>query len=147
MKQKLFIILGLAVLIVILVGLNAVSYTQKEKELDSEFYPNRSTYNLGSTGTRAFFDLLTETGRKPVRWQNAPAELLTGKTKPATFVIIGQTRRQDLHRAQASDPRALVDVRLLPGLAHDFSCARAASYIAAGSSLPCSSSCGAKLGT
>jgi hypothetical protein len=95
MKQKLFIILGLAVLIVILVGLNAISYTQKEKEQDSEAYPNRSTYNLGATGTRAFFDLLTETGRKAVRWREAPAELLVNdKNKPATFVIIGQTRKE-----------------------------------------------------
>lgn len=95
MKQKVFIILGLAVLIVILIGLNAVSYTQKEKELDSEAYPNRSTYNLGSTGTRAFYDLLTETGRKPVRWQESPAELLIdNKNKPATFVIIGRTRKE-----------------------------------------------------
>jgi len=95
MRQKLFIILGLAVLIVILIGLNAVSYTQKEKELDSELFPNRSTYNTGATGTRAFFDLLTETGRKPVRWQDAPAELLlNNKNKPATFVIIGQTRQE-----------------------------------------------------
>ncbi len=95
MKQKLFIILGLAVLIIILIGLNAVSYTQKEKELDSELFPNRSTYNTGATGTRAFFDLLTETGRKPVRWQDAPAELLlNNKNKPATFVIIGKTRQE-----------------------------------------------------
>jgi hypothetical protein len=94
LKQKVFIFVGLAVLIIILIGLNAVSYTQKEKELDSEFYPNRSTYNTGSTGTRAFFDLLTETGRKPVRWQDAPTELLiNNKNKPATFVIIGQTRQ------------------------------------------------------
>ena len=95
MRQKLFIILGLAVLIIVLVGLNAISYTQKEKDLDSEAYPNRSTYNLGATGTRAFFDLLTETGRKPVRWREAPAELLVNdKNKPATFVIVGQTRRE-----------------------------------------------------
>jgi hypothetical protein len=94
MRQKLFIILGLAVLIIILVGLNAISYTQKEKELDTETNPNRSTYNLGATGTRAFFDLLAETGRKPVRWQGTPAELLlNNKNKPATFVIIGTTRK------------------------------------------------------
>ena len=95
MRQKLFIILGLAVLIVVLIGLNAISYTQKEQEADTEYYPNRSTYNLGSTGTRAFFDLLTETGRKPVRWRESPAELLVDdKNKPSTFVIIGQTRRE-----------------------------------------------------
>ncbi|MEP6903108.1 MAG: DUF4350 domain-containing protein [Actinomycetota bacterium] len=93
MRQKIFIILGLAVLIIVLVGLNAVSYTQKETELESEARPNRSTYNTGATGTRAFFDLLTETGRKTVRWQDPIAELLTsGKNKPSTFVIIGETR-------------------------------------------------------
>lgn len=93
MKQKLFIFLGLFVLIVVLIGLNAVSYTQKEKELDVEENPNRSTFNLGATGTRAFFDLLKETGRNPVRWQNAPADLLlNNKDKPSTLIIIGKTR-------------------------------------------------------
>ena len=95
MKQKVFLILGLAVLIVILIGLNAVSYTQQEKQPDSEGNPNRSTYNLGVTGTHALFDLLAETGRNPVRWQETPAELLLkNKTKPTTFVIIGRTRRE-----------------------------------------------------
>lgn len=94
MKQRLFIILGLVVLVVVLIGLNAVSYTQKETELDLEETPNRSTFNLGATGTRAFFDLLAETGRKPVRWQSPPAELLiAGKNKPSTLVIIGTPRK------------------------------------------------------
>ncbi|MBS1793161.1 MAG: DUF4350 domain-containing protein [Acidobacteria bacterium] len=95
MRQKIFIILGLALLILVLIGLNAVSYTQKEAETESEGRPNRSTYNPGATGTRAFFDLLTETGRKPVRWRDAPAELLTsGKNRPATFVMIGPFRKE-----------------------------------------------------
>jgi Domain of unknown function (DUF4350) len=94
-KQKLFIFSGLAVLIVVLVGLNAVSYTQKEAEPDSETRPNRSTYNAGATGTRAFFDLLNETGRKSLRWQETPDELLKGGVnQPSTFVIIGRTRRE-----------------------------------------------------
>jgi hypothetical protein len=95
MRQKLFIILGLAVLIIVLIGLNAVSYTQKEAETDSEARPNRSSFNTGTTGTRAFYDLLAETGRKAVRWQDTTAELLTsGKNKPSTFVIIGKTRKE-----------------------------------------------------
>ncbi len=95
MKQKLFIILGLAVLIIVLIGLNAVSYTQKDAETDSEARPNRSSFNTGVTGTRAFYDLLAETGRKPVRWQETTAELLTsGKNKPSTFVIVGATRKE-----------------------------------------------------
>ncbi len=94
MKQKLFIILGVAVLIVVLIGLNAVSYTQKEIEPETEMRPNRSTYNAGATGTRALFDLLNETGRKSVRWQDTTEALLKGKNQPSTFVVIGRTRKE-----------------------------------------------------
>lgn len=95
MKQRLFILLGLFVLIIALIGLNAASFVQKEKEPDNEFNPNRSTYNTGATGTRAFFDLLAETGRKPVRWQLPPLELQnSSKNRPNVFVIIGPIRRE-----------------------------------------------------
>ena len=95
MREKFFIFFGLIILIIALIGLNAASYVQQEKMPDSELTPNRSTYNTGATGTRAFYDLLAETGRKPVRWQ-APPSALTGfgETKPATFVIVGQIRRE-----------------------------------------------------
>lgn len=94
MKQKLFILLALVFLVVMLVGLNAASYVQKEEKPDTEFYPNRSTYHPGATGTRAFYDLLAETGRKPVRWQEKPAALLyNSKNAPQTFVVIGELRR------------------------------------------------------
>lgn len=95
MKQKFLIFLALFFLVVLLVALNAASYVQKEIEPDNEFYPNRSTYHPGSTGTRAFYDLLAETGRKPVRWQEKPFALLSdSKNKPQTFVIIGDLRRE-----------------------------------------------------
>ncbi len=78
----------------VLVGLNAASYTQKEKTPDSEISPNRSTFNAGSTGTQAFFTLLSETGRKPVRWQEPPAALLTaGDKAPKVFVVTGNIKR------------------------------------------------------
>ncbi len=95
MGQKLFIFVGFILLIAVLVGLNAASYTQKEKTPDNEVIPNRSTYNTGATGTRALFDLLAESGRKPTRWQESPSALLSNnKNKPSTFVIIGRTRRE-----------------------------------------------------
>ncbi len=95
MRQKLLIFAALFFLIIILVGLNAASYVQKEKTPDSEFSPNRSTFNAGATGTRAFYDLLAETGRKPTRWQEPMSALLINdKNKPQTFVIIGRTRRE-----------------------------------------------------
>ena len=78
----------------LLIGLNAATYTQKQKEPDSEVSPNRSTFNPGATGTQAFYTLLSETGRRVTRWQEPPAALLTRKTNlPAVFVVIGDLRR------------------------------------------------------
>ena len=95
MHQKFLIFAALVFLIIVLIGLNAASYVQKEKTLDSEANPNRSTYNAGATGTRAFYDLLAETGRRPVRWQEPPSALLDyAKDSPRTFVVIGKTRRE-----------------------------------------------------
>ena len=93
MQQKLFIFIGLILVIGALIAINAVSYTQKDVKPDSELSPNRSTFNSGATGTRAFYDLLGETGRKVTRWQERPAALLNNSANsPQTFVIIGQTR-------------------------------------------------------
>ncbi len=95
MKQKLFIFLFMIVLVAILAGLNAASYVQKEKTPDNEDTPNRSSYNVGATGTQAFYTLLYETGRKAVRWLEPPAALLTAKKNtPAVFVIVGPVRRE-----------------------------------------------------
>lgn len=93
MKQKLAIFVLLIVVIAILVGLNAATYTQKEKAPDSELFPNRSSFNSGATGTQAFYTLLAETGRSVVRWQDAPAALHAARKKPAVFVVAGSTRR------------------------------------------------------
>jgi hypothetical protein len=92
MRQKMLIFLSFIFLLALLVGINAVSYTQKDEEPDSEMQANRSTYNSGATGTRAFYDLLAETGRKVTRWQESPTSLFTSSVKPSTFVIIGETR-------------------------------------------------------
>ena len=75
MKQKFLIILALIFLMALLIGLNAASYVQKDIEADEESSANRSTYNTGATGTRAFYDLLVETGNKVSRWQESPFEL------------------------------------------------------------------------
>ena len=96
MRQKFFIFTALIFLILVLIGLNAASYVQKDKTPDSETNPNRSTYNAGATGSRAFYDLLAETGRRVTRWQEPPYALAAaaGKNKPQTFVIVGKTRRE-----------------------------------------------------
>ena len=95
MKQKIFILGFLILLVAVLAGLNAASYTQKEKTPDSEISPNRSTFNTGTTGTQAYFSLLIETGRKATRWQQPPAALLTASAnaRPVVFVITGNIKR------------------------------------------------------
>ncbi|HXG85233.1 MAG TPA: DUF4350 domain-containing protein [Pyrinomonadaceae bacterium] len=95
MRQRFLIISGLIFLVILLVGLNAATFVRKEKTPDTELSPNRSTYNTGATGTRAFYDLLAETGRNPARWQKPVSALASdGKNKPSTFVIIGRVRRE-----------------------------------------------------
>ena len=95
MKQKLLIFFGIILLIILLIGLNAASYVQKETPADSEIFPNRSSYHAGATGTRAFYDLLAETGHNVSRWQESPSALLLYNQKtPDTLIIIGQTRRE-----------------------------------------------------
>ena len=79
---------------IVLIGLNAASYRQKPKETDNEYSPNRSSYNAGATGTRAFYEMLGETGRKVVRWQEPPDALLANKNAPNTFVVVGSLRRE-----------------------------------------------------
>ena len=102
MKQRLVVLLLIVGLIAILVALNAASYVQTQKEEDSELRPNRSTFNPGATGTQAFFTLLSETGRKPVRWQEAPDALLTTRNTPSVFVMIGTLRREITENEAAS---------------------------------------------
>jgi hypothetical protein len=95
LKQKLIIFVVFVLMAAILAGLNAASYTQRQKNPESELSPNRSTFNSGPTGTQAFYSLLSETGRKVVRWQEPTDELETRRRNiPATFVVIGPFRRE-----------------------------------------------------
>jgi hypothetical protein len=102
MKQRIVILLLIVGLVGVLVALNALTYVQNNDTTDSELRPNRSTYNPGATGTLAFYTLLAETGRKPIRWQQAPDALLSAKNCPTVFVMIGALRR-DVTEAEAAN--------------------------------------------
>ncbi len=94
MRQRLAIIITIAVVLVLLVLLNTASYVSEARLPDTEFNPDRSTYNAGATGTRALYDLLSESGRQVMRWRKEPYALLDAgdASSPSTFVIIGKTR-------------------------------------------------------
>ena len=129
MKQKLGVVVLLLVIVGVLAALSAATYVRKQKEPDSEAKANRSTYNAGATGTQAYFTLLSESGRRPVRWQMPPAALLTAKPadRPAVFVVIfcksasllnvmkstsGSKGRNGCLRS--SNPMTLIDPIVLP---------------------------------
>ncbi len=93
MRRNFGIIVTILLAIVVLIAINSLSYVSEEEKQDSEFAPNRSTYHAGPTGTRAFYDLLSESGYKVMRWREIPEKLLgvTGN-QVRTFVIVGDTR-------------------------------------------------------
>jgi len=95
MKQRAFIFGALIFLVFLLIGLNAASYVQKEKTPDTEYSPNRSSYNTGTTGTRALYDLLVETKHKVIRLREPVKRLQPyDENTMSTLVIVGETRRE-----------------------------------------------------
>ncbi len=93
MRKRFGILATVILAIGILVAINSLTYVSEEAPRDSEFEPNRSTYHAGPTGTRAFYDLLSESGHRVMRWRESPEQLL-GKAgdQIGTFVIVGDTR-------------------------------------------------------
>jgi len=92
MRQRLTIILTVIVILGALVVLNTITYVKKEKPLDTELAPNRSTYHSGPTGTRALYDFLSESGLRVIRWRESPDRLLTSGANIRTLVLIGSTQ-------------------------------------------------------
>lgn len=78
-----------------MVVLNAASYVQKPVVPDTEGNPNRSSYNAGATGTKAFYQILQETGHSVARWQENLSNLgeFGSSKSPSVFVMIGPFRR------------------------------------------------------
>jgi hypothetical protein len=92
-------------MVVVLVALNAASYVRVEQQGDTEFDPDRSTFNSGGTGTRALYEYLRQTGRDVVRWRRSPSDLPIqgdegggGEASPSTFVVVGKLRREFVRR-------------------------------------------------
>src|SRR6185436_16387380 len=91
MRQRLTIILTIIVILGLLVLLNTLTFVQKQSLNDSETFSNRSTYHSGPTGTRAFYDYLSESGQKVMRWRENTDQLLgTSGDKVSTLVVIGR---------------------------------------------------------
>jgi hypothetical protein len=93
MRQKFLTILTIVLVVGLLIALNLATYVTQEPERDLEAAPNRSTYHAGPTGTRAFYDFLSESGYRVMRWRD-PVDRLLGSSgaQVKTFVVIGRTK-------------------------------------------------------
>src|SRR4051812_5195802 len=105
MKGRLAIFATIVLMVVVLVALNAASYVRVEQQGDTEFDPDRSTFNSGGTGTRALYEYLRRTGRDVVRWRRSPSDLPiqgdegnVGEASPSTFVVVGKLRNEFVRR-------------------------------------------------
>lgn len=96
MRSRFSIFLFVALVVALLVALNAASYVRVEREPELEATPDRSTSNAGPTGTRAIYEYLAATGHKVARWRESTSALLDAKpdAQPATFVVVGALRRR-----------------------------------------------------
>jgi hypothetical protein len=120
MRRYLGIIMTIVLLLAVLAGLNAVSYVSFERQPENEINPLRSSYNPGPTGTRAFYQLLEESGYQVARWREKYASL-AGKAPEATLIIVGpaqvgqslpEEEARELKRWLAGGGRALIVSRL-----------------------------------
>jgi hypothetical protein len=88
MRRYFGLILTIVIALAVLIGLNALSSASRDRRPESEADPRRSSYNAGPTGTRAFYQLLEESGYRVARWRES-YDLLEQKAAAATLVITG----------------------------------------------------------
>ncbi len=88
MRRYLGIIISILLVLGVLIGLNAASHVEFDRPRESELEPIRSSYSAGPTGTRAFYQLLEETGRPVTRWRESYLELAI-QAKDGVLVVVG----------------------------------------------------------
>src|SRR5262245_17901450 len=74
--------------IAVLIALSAAWNVELDTPDETEASPNRSSYNSRATGTRAFYQLLEESGFSVTRWREE-YKSLSNKAKDATLIAIG----------------------------------------------------------
>lgn len=91
MKRYFGLITTIAIVLTVLLGLNAAGTITLDRPVESEWQPLRSSYNAGPTGTRAWYQLLEEAGYNVARWREDYQNLnLAGSSaKGASLIVVG----------------------------------------------------------
>ncbi|MBL8186631.1 MAG: DUF4350 domain-containing protein, partial [Acidobacteria bacterium] len=88
MRRYLGIIISIALALGALIALSAAGNLEFDRPPENEREPNRSSYNSGPTGTRAFYQLLEESGTAVTRLREDFKSLNVGVTKPAEAMLV-----------------------------------------------------------
>lgn len=91
MRRYLGIIISIVLALVVIVALSAAGNLDFDRPPESEKEPIRSSYNSGPTGTRAFYQLLEESGTPVVRLREDFRSLTVqaSNAKDAMLVVVG----------------------------------------------------------
>lgn len=82
------IIIIVLIVLAVIIGLSAAGSIELDQPIENEFLSNRSSYNSGPTGTRAFFQLLEESGFQVSRWRDDYHSLKT-RAADSTLIVVG----------------------------------------------------------
>jgi hypothetical protein len=88
MRRQFGIIFTLVIVIVVLIALSLAGNIEFDRPTENELSPIRSSYNSGPTGTRAFYQLLEESGVPVARWRDDYFSLEDG-ARNATVIAVG----------------------------------------------------------
>src|SRR5215813_1489649 len=88
MRRYFGITITVIIVIVVIIAMSAAGNIEFDRPLETEFAPNRSSYNSGPTGTRALYQLLEESGMPVARWRENYSSL-NADAKDAMLVIVG----------------------------------------------------------
>lgn len=88
MRRYLGIIISIALALGALIALSAAGNLDFDRPPENEREPNRSSYNSGPTGTRAFYQLLEESGASVARLREDFKSLNFSATKPAEAMLV-----------------------------------------------------------
>src|SRR5215475_853953 len=88
MRRYFGIIITIIIVIFAFVAMSMAGAVNFDRPYESEFDPNRSTYNSGPTGTRALYQFLEESGTPVARWRSDYSSLLV-EAKDAILVLVG----------------------------------------------------------
>jgi uncharacterized protein DUF4350 len=88
MRRYLGISATALIVIVVLIALSAAGNIELDRPSENETQPIRSSYSTGATGTRAFYQLLEESGRPVARWRESYLSLAE-KAGDALLIAVG----------------------------------------------------------